>query len=451
MTPRYRRNARIAGGALAGVFVLLQLARPALPRPPVLADLVAPPEIHRIFKDACYDCHSNETRLLWFDQIVPAYWLVVHDVREGRAHLDFSDFATLPPPRRQAVLYEAVNQIRLRAMPPGPYLAMHSGATVSAESLARLEKYLHPGSEDSEAAAAPLLRDEPVPPPRSQVAPEPNGVAFFPGYQNWKLVSTTDRYDNGTLRFILGNDVAMRAIASNAVDPWPDGAAFAKIGWVGAADSTGVIRPGAFKQVEFMSKDAKGHAATEGWAFGRWLGAELAPYGKSPDLAEECTGCHAPMRHDDFVYTMPIHTAPGADDRFNREAGLPSKLPFDPFAWRPLTTSVDKRAATTSTLFGNDAAVDHARSGSRDPYPAGAVLCEVTWTQREDAHWFGARIAGSAVSIELVSFAAPGSAPAYERYEGSPLAKAAAPENASVRVDAITAERAAVLPYVASP
>ena len=35
-------------------------------------------------------------------------------------------------------------------------------------------------------------------------------------------------------------------------------------------------------------------------------------------------------------------------------------------------------------------------------YPAGAVLGLVTWRQREDPHWFGARIPGSVVSVEFV-------------------------------------------------
>ena len=59
--------------------------------------------------------------------------------------------------------------------------------------------------------------------------PAPNGLNFFPDYRDWKPVSTTDRFDNNTMRVILGNDVANRAIAANNIHPWPDGAAFAKI------------------------------------------------------------------------------------------------------------------------------------------------------------------------------------------------------------------------------
>ncbi len=35
-------------------------------------------------------------------------------------------------------------------------------------------------------------------------------------------------------------------------------------------------------------------------------GTDLKPYGKDAAFQNECTGCHAPMAKNDFVYTMPI-------------------------------------------------------------------------------------------------------------------------------------------------
>jgi hypothetical protein len=54
-----------------------------------MADLSAPDQVKAILQRACYDCHSNQTRLAWFDQPVPAYWLVVRDVKAGRKVLNF--------------------------------------------------------------------------------------------------------------------------------------------------------------------------------------------------------------------------------------------------------------------------------------------------------------------------------------------------------------------------
>src|ERR1700730_18619295 len=82
--------------ALFVVFLGLQLVHPELKNPPVTADLQAPLEVKQILKNSCYDCHSNETTLKWFDQLVPAYWLVNSDVKKGRMHLNFSELGAQP-------------------------------------------------------------------------------------------------------------------------------------------------------------------------------------------------------------------------------------------------------------------------------------------------------------------------------------------------------------------
>ena len=88
---RLRALALLAGLGFV-LFVALQFVRPTLTNPPVLADLVAPPEVKAILRTSCYNCHSNETKIPFFDQVVPAYWLVAHDVKRGRMHMNFSNF-----------------------------------------------------------------------------------------------------------------------------------------------------------------------------------------------------------------------------------------------------------------------------------------------------------------------------------------------------------------------
>jgi mono/diheme cytochrome c family protein len=311
-----RSNARIlvwlAAAALA-VFVALQLVNPRLYSPPVTAELQAPAEVKRILKTSCFSCHSNEPQLLWFDRIAPASWLVASDVYEARRHLNFSEIGKLPAAQQKAALYEAVNMIQLDAMPLKSYTLMHPQARVSPEDLAVLKDYLHPAESvtapdeamkataDAQytawihAGAAPLT-----------VQPAPNGIAYMPDYKNWKVIATTNRFDNKTLRVIFGNDVAVKAIAEHHTNPWPDGTTFAKAAWFQQVDDSGETKIGAFFQVEFMTKDARKYASTEGWGFSRWRGADLKPYGKNAAFTNECTGCHAPLRHNDYVYTFPI-------------------------------------------------------------------------------------------------------------------------------------------------
>jgi Haem-binding domain/Cytochrome P460 len=297
---------------IAAVIVVgaIQLYRPALPNPPVTADLQAPEPVKQILRTSCYDCHSNETRLPWFDQLAPAYWLVARDVKSGRAHLNFSEIARLPAPAQQAMLYESVNQIRLGAMPMPRYTRIHPHAALTDAQIATLEQYLHPFAAASTAPPAaptqPAVAPAPTPTTPRPVQNEPNGMAFLPDYKNWKPISTTERGDNHTMRVILGNDIAIKAIADKNIQPWPDGAAFAKVAWQQAPDEHGVIHPGKFAQVEFMVKDKTRYASTAGWGWGRWRGTDLKPYGTSAHFDRECVSCHLPVRDNDFVYTQPI-------------------------------------------------------------------------------------------------------------------------------------------------
>lgn len=291
----------------------LQFVRPALPNPPVKSELQAPPEVKQILKASCYDCHSNETRLVWFDKIVPAYWLVVRDVKRARMHLNFSELGAQPLARQQAILFEALNQIQLGAMPLPSYVRIHPGVTVTPAQVTVLKDYLSgmsPGgaTPEAEKTIASVQYESWVfgMSQRRRVQNAPNGIAFEPEYKNWKAISSTDRFDNGTMRVILGNDVAIRAVASKQINPWPDGTMFAKIAWYQQVDGRGRVSTGAFQQVEFMIKDAKKYGSTKGWGWARWRGLELKPYGSSAGFSDECIGCHMPVRENDYIYTMPI-------------------------------------------------------------------------------------------------------------------------------------------------
>jgi hypothetical protein len=295
------------------VFVGLQFLRPTLTNPPVTAELQAPPEVRAVLRQSCYSCHSNETKLPWFDQVVPAYWLVNKDVKEARAHLNFSEIGKLPAAQQKGALFEAVNMIQMGAMPLPSYLRVHPGAAVSAENLKVLRDYLMPPTPagatpaaDTSAADAQYKGWITASGAPLKVQAELNGVEFLPDYKNWRAISSTDRPDNHTMREILGNDVAIKAIAEHHINPWPDGTAFAKVAWAQQPDGKGAVQTGAFIQVELMIRDSRKYASTKGWGWGRWRGMDLKPYGKNADFTNECIGCHEPVRQNDYVYTMPL-------------------------------------------------------------------------------------------------------------------------------------------------
>jgi cytochrome c553 len=317
MAKRSGRKTRIVLLLLTVCIIGIQFIRPPLEHPPVTADLAAPPEIKELLRKACYDCHSNETQLKWFDKIAPAYWLVADHVQQGRKVLNFSELGNLPAGDQKAKLYESVNQVLTGDMPLPSYITLHKEARLSAADITALKNYLVSLSPPTLADTA-LIRAankqyeqwNPGGPGLTNVKPAPNGIGYIRDYKDWTPVSFTDRFDNNTMRVIFGNAIAVKAIQEQRIHPWPDGTVFAKVAWDQLADSTGDVVPGAFKQVEFMIKDSKKYAATDGWGWARWKGMQLVPYGKNAAFVNECMGCHKPMRDNDFVFTQPLQLQP---------------------------------------------------------------------------------------------------------------------------------------------
>jgi hypothetical protein len=143
------------------------------------------------------------------------------------------------------------------------------------------------------------------------------------------------------------------------------------------------------------------------------------------------------------------HRAPTKRDLFNVDAALPAGLPVRPLEWRVITSSIDREHHTMATLFGNDAAVSSAHSAMGTvTYPAGSTLALVTWAQKDDGHWFGARIPQRFVSMELVTVAAGAggkTTATYERF-GPDGQRASTSDQDARREETILADRASFMP-----
>jgi hypothetical protein len=103
------------------------------------------------------------------------------------------------------------------------------------------------------------------------------------------------------------------------------------------------------------------------------------------------------------------------------------------------------------TLFGNDLAVQYARSHSQRDYPAGSVLSLVTWKQQEDGRWFGGRIPAAPKSVEFVTVRAGAEnrlSYSYQEFNGAPLKKVTDQEGPAPneRAEYLLSQRAAVMP-----
>jgi hypothetical protein len=125
-----RRRTTILAGIIAAAFAAIQLVHVDRTNPAVRGDLVAPQQVKSLIRRACFDCHSNETRWLWYSHVAPFSWVIARDVSAGRRRLNFSDWADYAsdPETKKHKLQEIVQSIAGGDMAPWYYRVLHSEA-----------------------------------------------------------------------------------------------------------------------------------------------------------------------------------------------------------------------------------------------------------------------------------------------------------------------------------
>lgn len=90
-------------------------------------------DVAKIFKKACYDCHSNETIWPWYSYVAPVSFLISHDVDDGRKHLNFSIWNTYKLKRKSKKLTEINEEVSEGNMPLPIYIPLHKEADLTTE------------------------------------------------------------------------------------------------------------------------------------------------------------------------------------------------------------------------------------------------------------------------------------------------------------------------------
>lgn len=92
-----------------------------------------PDHVITILQGACNDCHSNTTTYPWYSKIQPVgFWLNSH-TNEGKEHLNFSEFTSLPLRVQNHKFEEIVEMVESKEMPlPSyTYLGLHPEAKLT--------------------------------------------------------------------------------------------------------------------------------------------------------------------------------------------------------------------------------------------------------------------------------------------------------------------------------
>jgi hypothetical protein len=97
----------------------------------VNARLRVTPEVNAILARSCNDCHTQQTRFPWYSRVAPFSWLLDNHIREGRDHLDFSNWAAYDAEEQDLLLQNVCRLSRRGAMPVPSYLYIHRDARLS--------------------------------------------------------------------------------------------------------------------------------------------------------------------------------------------------------------------------------------------------------------------------------------------------------------------------------
>lgn len=130
----------LAAAALFTASVALSFVHPGgNPRSRAATDMAlldgsdVPANVLHVLETKCADCHSERTSWPEYSRLAPVSWFIEHDVREGREHLNMSQWQRYASEARIDLLSEIASEVRSGEMPLRQYLILHPQARLTSE------------------------------------------------------------------------------------------------------------------------------------------------------------------------------------------------------------------------------------------------------------------------------------------------------------------------------
>ncbi|WP_347160345.1 heme-binding domain-containing protein [Pontibacter chitinilyticus] len=108
-----------------------------------------PENVRVLFKNACYDCHSDNTRYPWYFRVQPLGWWLTSHIEDAKAELNLSAFGAYSPRRRQSKLRGMVNSLQDGTMPLQSYTLLHPAARLSDAEKAEMIRWIRKAKASS--------------------------------------------------------------------------------------------------------------------------------------------------------------------------------------------------------------------------------------------------------------------------------------------------------------
>jgi hypothetical protein len=154
-----KKRLKWIGIIAVAAFGLLQLTNLGRTNPTVVPghDLLntnaPPPQIATLLRGACYDCHSYETRWPWYGHVAPISWWLDSHVRDGRKHLNFSEWPHDDAQRAAKKWNRVSDTVRDGDMPLPSYARIHKPARLTDEQRKQLADWAEQQAQQLRASA----------------------------------------------------------------------------------------------------------------------------------------------------------------------------------------------------------------------------------------------------------------------------------------------------------
>jgi hypothetical protein len=96
-----------------------------------LSETNPPEQVAGILESSCYDCHTDHTNYPWYNQVAPVSWWLADHIEEGKEHLNFSDWDSYSPKKKDHKMEELIEEVEEGEMPLNEYTWTHSEADLT--------------------------------------------------------------------------------------------------------------------------------------------------------------------------------------------------------------------------------------------------------------------------------------------------------------------------------
>jgi hypothetical protein len=112
-------------------FIAIQFIRPAknisdgVQPNDISTKYAIPADVQATLKSSCYDCHSNNTKYPWYNNMQPVAWFLADHLKEAKKELNFNEFASYKIGKQYRKLEEINGEVQDEEMPLESYTFIH--------------------------------------------------------------------------------------------------------------------------------------------------------------------------------------------------------------------------------------------------------------------------------------------------------------------------------------